>query len=362
MAARSRGWDDRPVSGGDLRVAVVGYGLAGRVFHAPLVAATEGMRVAAVVTADAERAAAAAREHPGARVVASADELWAAPGELDLVVVAAPNRAHAPLARAAIDAGLAAVVDKPLAPTAAEGRALADAARAAGVVLSVFHNRRWDGDFLTLRRLIAEGALGTPTRLESRFERWRPEVDAARWRERPDPAEAGGLLADLGSHLIDQAIVLFGRPVVVAAELDARRPGAQVDDDCFVALAHPGGERSHLWASMLAADDPPRFRAVGRGGVWVKRGLDVQEAALRDGARPGGTGWGAEPEEAWGRLFDGDGSRIVPTEPGDYPAFYAGMARAVRDGAAPPVDADDAVAVLEVIEEARRASGRIRPS
>ncbi len=151
----------------------------------------------------------------------------------------------------------------------------------------MFHNRRWDGDFLTLRRLIAEGALGRPTRVESRFERWRPEVDAGRWRERPDPAEGGGLLADLGSHLIDQAIVLFGRPVAVHAELLARRPGAQVDDDCFVALTHPGGERSHLWASMLGADDPPRFRAVGLGGVWVKHGLDVQEAALRAGGTPG---------------------------------------------------------------------------
>jgi predicted dehydrogenase len=319
--------------------------------------------VAAVVTAHPGRAAAARSEHPGARVVASADELWADPGALDLAVVAAPNRHHVPLARAAIAAGLAVVVDKPLAPTAAEGRALVEEARAAAVVLSVFHNRRWDGDFLTLRRLIAEGALGRPTRIESRFERWRPEVDAGRWRELADPAEGGGLLADLGSHLIDQAIVLFGRPVAVHAELLARRPGARVDDDCFVALTHPGGERSHLWASMLGADAPPRFRAVGLGGVWVKRGLDVQEAALRAGARPGGPGWGAEPLEAWGRLYDGAGSRAVPTEAGDYPAFYAGMARALRGEGAPPVDPENAVAVLEVIEDARRAAGTlIRPA
>ena len=224
-------------------------------------------------------------------------------------------------------------------------------------MLSVFHNRRWDGDFLTLRRLLAEGALGAPTRLESRFDRWRPQVDPANWRERHDPAEAGGLLADLGSHLIDQAIVLFGRPVAVYAELDARRPGARVDDDCFVALTHPGGERSHLWASMLAADDPPRFRLVGRGGVYVKHGLDPQEAAIRAGERPG-PGWGREPEEAWGRLWDGTGSRAVPTEPGDYPAFYAGVARALRLGEPPPVDPADAVAGLEVIEEARLSAAR----
>jgi predicted dehydrogenase len=344
------------VGAGELRVAIIGYGLAGRVFHAPLAASTPGMRVAAIVTSDPARAQGAGREHPGARVLASAEELWADPAALDLVVVAAPNRAHVPLARAAIAAGIATVVDKPLAPTAAEGRALADEARAAGVPLSVFHNRRWDGDFLTLRRLLAEGALGRPTRLESRFERWRPEVDASRWRELPDPAEAGGLLADLGSHLIDQAIVLFGRPVAVHAELDARRPGALVDDDCFVALTHPGGERSHLSASVLAADDPPRLRAVGLGGAYVKHGLDPQEAALRDGARPG-PGWGAEPEEAWGRFYDGAGSRVVPTVPGDYPAFYAGMARTLREGTPPPVDPNEAVAVLEVIEEARAAAG-----
>jgi predicted dehydrogenase len=343
------------VATGELRVAVIGYGLAGRVFHAPLIAATPGMGVAAVVTADEGRAAAARREHPGARVLASADELWGAPDELDLVVVAAPNRAHAPLARAAIDAGLAVVVDKPLAPTAAQGRELAERARAAGVVLSVFQNRRWDGDFLTLRRLLAEGAVGAPARLESRFDRWRPEVDPSRWRERPEPEEGGGLLADLGSHLIDQAMVLFGRPLAVRAELAARRPGARVDDDCFVALEHPGGVISHLSASMLSADDPPRFRLVGLGGVYEKHGLDVQEAALRDGARPG-AGWGAEPEAAWGRLWDGSDARAVPTEPGDYPAFYAGMAAALRDGAPPPVDPDDAVAVLEVIEAARRSA------
>lgn len=339
-----------------LRVAIIGYGLAGRVFHAPLVAAEPAMEVAAIVTSDPGRARAAAHEHPGARVMASADELWAAPGALDLVVVAAPNRAHVPLARAAIAAGVAVVVDKPLAPTAAEGRALADEARAAGVPLSVFHNRRWDGDFLTLRRLLADGALGSPVRLESRFDRWRPEVDAGRWRERADPADAGGLLADLGSHLIDQAIVLFGRPVEVRAELDARRPGALVDDDCVVALRHAGGERSHLWASMLAPDDPPRLRAVGLRGAYVKHGLDGQEQALREGAVPGGPGWGVEPPERWGRLYDGSGSRPVPTEPGAYPAFYAAMARTLRDGSPPPVDPGDAVVVLEVIEAARRAA------
>ncbi len=349
------------VPSSDLRVAILGYGLAGRVFHAPLVAATEGMRVAAIVTSDPTRRAAAARDHPGARLVGRADELWEAAGELDLVVVATPNREHVPQARAALRAGLPAVVDKPLAATGRDGRDLADEAARRGLMLTVFQNRRWDGDFLTVRRLLAESALGRPVRLESRFDRWRPRVAAGAWREGPDPRDAGGLLADLGSHLIDQAIQLFGPPVRVYAEVNRRREGAEVDDDVFVALTHPGGERSHLWATMLGAADAPRFRAVGLDGTYESHGLDGQEAALAAGVRPGGPGWGRAPEESWGRLWDGTGSRAVPTEPGDYPAFYAGVVRCLRDGAPPPVDPRDAVAVLEVIEAARDDAARSSP-
>jgi predicted dehydrogenase len=340
-----------------LRVAIAGFGLAGRRFHAPLVAATPGMRVAAIVTADPDRAAAAAREHPGARVVAEAGRLWDRPGELDLLVVAAPNRAHVPLARAAIAAGVAVVVDKPLAPTAVEGRALVDEAARAGVPLTVFQNRRWDGDLLTVRRLLSEGAVGEPARFESRFDRWRPEVDAAAWRERPGAGEAGGLLADLGPHLIDQAVLLFGPAVAVHAELDRRRPGARVDDDVFLALEHASGVRSHLGASMLAAAPGPRMRLVGTDGTYVVHGLDGQEAALRAGGSPRDPGWGETPEELWGVLVGREGRRPVPTERGDYPAFYAGVARALREGGPMPVDPDDAVAVLEVIDAARRPAG-----
>jgi predicted dehydrogenase len=338
-----------------LRVAIIGYGLAGRVFHAPLVAAEPDMRVAAVVTGDAERAAQAARDHPGARVVPDVAALWEDPGALDLAVVAAPNRAHVPLARAAIAAGVAVVVDKPLAADAADGDALVREAEAAGVLLSVFQNRRWDGDFLTVRRLVAEGAVGRVVRLTSRFDRWRPEVNAAAWREGPDPRDAGGLLADLGSHLIDQAILLFGPPVSVYAELARAREGARVDDDVFVALTHPGGERSHLGATMLAAAPAPRLVLSGTAGSYEKRGLDGQEDALRAGGRPGSPGWGSEPTEAWGRLYDAQGAHEVPTERGAYTAYYAGVARSLRTGAPPPVDPADAVRVLRVIEAARRS-------
>ena len=293
-------------------------------------------------------------------MVASADELWADPGALDLVVVAAPNRAHVPLARAAIAAGIATVVDKPLAPTAAEGRALAEEARAAGVALSVFHNRRWDGDFLTLRRLLAEGALGAAgppgVALRALAAGGRPEPLAR--AARPGGGRRAARRPGQPPHRPGD------RPVRAPGRRGggARRapPGRPVDDDVFVALAHPGGERSHLLGEHAGADDPPRLRAVGLGGVYVKHGLDPQEAALRDGARPG-PGWGAEPEGAWGRLHDGSGSRVVPTEAGDYPAFYAGMARTLARGRPPPVAPEEAVAVLEVIEEARRAAAARRP-
>ena len=340
---------------GTIRVGLIGYGLAGSAFHAPLIATTPGMALAAIVTSNPERAAAASSAHPEATIVASADALWERADALDLVVVASPNRTHVPLARAALRAGLAVVVDKPVAATAAEARELADGARRRGVLFTVFQNRRWDGDFLTLRRLIAEGALGRVHRFESRFERWRPAPKMG-WRERGDPAEAGGVLFDLGSHLIDQALVLFGPARRVYAEIDRRRPGVEVDDDAFVALEHASGVRSHLWMSLAAAEQGGRLRVLGDRAAYVKTGMDVQEAALRSGALPG-PGWGEEPPAQWGRLGAGDAWTPVPTDPGDYPAFYAAVAAALRSGGPPPVDPLDAVAALEVIEASRRSAG-----
>ena len=203
----------------EFRVGLIGYGLAGAVFHAPLISATPGLSLTAIVTANEARRAQAARDHPQARLLPDADSLWRSASELDLVVVASPNRTHAPLALAAVGAGLAVVVDKPLAATTGDARRLIDAARDRGTLLTVFQNRRWDGDFLTLRRLLAEGSLGAVMRFESRFERWRPTVKAG-WRMLGAPEDAGGLLFDLGSHLIDQALVLFGPVTHVYAELD----------------------------------------------------------------------------------------------------------------------------------------------
>ncbi len=345
-----------------LRVGLIGYGLAGSVFHAPLIDATDEMALAAVVTGDPLRQARIAEAYPGTRTVGSARELLAEPDRLDLVVVASPNRTHVPLATAALRAGLAVVVDKPMAATAAEAERLADLADERGLLLSAFHNRRWDSDFLTLTRLLAAGELGEVARFESRYERWRPALKGG-WRESGDPAQLGGLLYDLGSHLVDQALTLFGPVATVYAQRAARRPGAETDDDTFVALEHAGGVLSHLWMSSVAAQPGPRLRVLGSRAGYVKYGLDPQEAALREGARPGTTpGWGGEPESAWGRLGAGDpdGGRPVRSVPGDYPAYYAAVAAALRDRTAPPVTAREAAAVLRVLDAARRSAGEHR--
>ncbi|WP_405780510.1 Gfo/Idh/MocA family oxidoreductase [Streptomyces sp. NBC_00859] len=344
-----------------LRVGLVGYGLAGSVFHAPLISATEGLVLDTIVTSNEERREQARAELPGVRFADTPDDLWAHAGELDLVVIASPNRTHVPLATAAIEAGLPAVVDKPIAGTAAEARELAALADERGLMLSVFQNRRWDNDFLTLRALIADGRLGDVQRFESRFERWRPQLKGG-WRESGDPSDIGGLLYDLGSHVVDQALVLFGPAVRVYAESDVRRAGARADDDTFIAITHAGGVRSHLYASATTAQLGPRFRVLGSAAGYVKHGLDPQEAALREGARPATTAhWGEEPESLWGRLGAGEspvtgGGSPVPTLPGDYPAYYAGVAKALREGGRPPVTADEAAAALDVIEAARRSA------
>lgn len=345
------------MSASDQRVGLIGYGLAGSAFHAPLIAATPGLRLAAVVTSQETRAAQARREHAGVEVVRTADELWQRADSLDVIVVASPNRTHVPLARAALDAGIPVVVDKPLAATAAEGRSLVDEAARRSLMLTVFQNRRWDGDYLTLQRLLRDGALSDVLRFESRFERWRPTPKSG-WRESGDAEEAGGLLYDLGSHLIDQALHLFGPVTRVYAEVMRRREGVDVDDDTFVALTHDSGVQSHLWMSAVAAQCGPRFRVLGTRAAYTKHGLDVQEEALRAGARAEGPDWGREPRRQWGELGTADETERVETERGDWPQFYAKLVESLIEGAPPPVDPRDAIAVLEVIETAFASAGR----
>ena len=342
-----------------LRVGLVGYGLAGGVFHAPLIAGTAGMEVAGVVSSDPGRRARVAARYPQARLLSSAGEIWADPSQFDLVVICSPNRTHVSLALDAVEAGLAVVVDKPVAATVVDAVRLRDAAAARGVRVGVFQNRRWDGDFLTVRDLLDAGSLGSVHRFESRFERWRPEVAHGAWRESPDPTDAGGVLYDLGSHLVDQALVLFGPVTSVYAELRNVRAGARVDDDAFVALAHSSGTVSHLWMSLVAASAGPRMRVLGSTASYVKFGLDGQESRAPSAGRCRFARAGVRNRRKhWGRVWAGEESRPVATVPGRYQRFYELVADALLHGGPMPVEIDDAIATLRVIEAARRSGAR----
>jgi predicted dehydrogenase len=337
------------------RVGLIGFGLGGASFHAPLIQATSGLELTHVVTANPERQAQARAMIPGVTVLSTVDALWAKAADLDLAVISTPNRSHAPLALRALEVGLAVVIDKPFALTANEAQQVIESAHARKLPLSAYHIRRWDSECLTLKALLANNGLGRVLRFESRMDRWRPAPKGG-WKERGVTEEGGGLLYDIGSHLIDQALYLFGPVREVYAELDQRRQGVESDDDVFMALTHDNGVRSHLWASVLAAESGPRMRVMGDRAAFVKQFGDVQEAGLRGGERAGGPGWGEEKPERWGILSDGAARRPVKSEAGAYQKFYEGMVRCLRDGAPPPVDPQDAVRGLEIIEAARRSA------
>ncbi|MET1154418.1 Gfo/Idh/MocA family oxidoreductase [Arthrobacter sp.] len=355
-----------------LRTAVIGFGLSGRVFHAPFLEASSDYSLDAIVTSHPERAAQAAAAHPGARIVATAEELFAAPALLDMVVVGTPPASHYPLAAAALDRGLHVVVDKPFVPVSAQGEDLIAKARQTGVVLSVYQNRRWDADFLTLKRLIGGGELGRVYTFESRFERWKPQGLRA-WKATAGIAEGGGILFDLGVHLIDQALTLFGPAATVYGETArhtaaAAEPGAGsaadsaagsgADEDAFVSLLHESGVRSRLSMNLISALPAPRFRVLGSAAAFTSWGTDGQEAALAAGAVPGWDGYGVEPEERWGTLGTPGETRKVPSERGAYPEFYRQLAAAINDGAPVPVEPADALDAVRIIEEIHRQNER----
>lgn len=338
---------------------MVGYGLAGEVFHCPLIAATPGLEVSLIVTGDPDRASRARLRYPEARIVPTFEELLQLPGAIDLLVVATPNHLHYAQAQAGLERGWHVVVDKPLGLTAAQGMALDTAARAAGALLGVFQNRRWDGDFLLLRRVLGSGRLGPIRVLESRFERWRPELRPGAWRDSLPPEQGGGLLADLGSHLIDQALLLLGSPESTYCQLGRRRGGA-AEDDCFVAIRFAGGALGLLHMSAVAAALGPRFRLLGMEGAVETWGLDPQEEQLRSGLVPGDPGFGrgdAGQRAEW--LQDGqssgDGEPLELPE-GRYLEFYRQMELAIREQGAVPVAVGAGIRSLQVIEAARRSA------
>ena len=331
-----------------INVALFGYGLAGRCFHAPLIAVEPRMRIARVVSSRHEQVA---RDFPDAVVSTDAAATIAA-DDIDLVVIATPNKTHAPLTREALLAGKHVVVDKPFVAEAGEGSDLIALARERGRMLSVFHNRRWDGDFLTAARLVREGRLGEVMHAEFRWDRFRAEIRDG-WREIPN--EGNGVLADLGPHLIDQALQLFGVPDTVTGDVAHQRTDTLVDD-YFELTLHYGARRVILSASTLIAEPRPRFALHGLAGSFVKNGIDPQEALLRAGGSPLDADYGFDAPGDYGVLTDAIGRHTVPTERGDWPAYYAKVAHAILDGALPPVDPADAVTGLAIIECARRSA------
>ena len=331
-----------------LRAGLIGYGYAGKTFHAPLISAVPDLHLVAVASSDAAKVHA---DWPGAAVHATPAELIAR-DDIDLVVIATPNDTHHPLARDALLAGRHVVVDKPFTVALADARELVALAAQRQRVLSVFHNRRWDGDFLTLRRLVSDGRLGRVVEMSSRHDRFRPEV-RQRWRESAGPG--AGLWFDLGPHLVDQALQLFGRPRAITLVRDLTRDGALADDWFHCALRYDR-LHVHLHAGMLVAASAPRFAVHGTRGSFVKEGLDAQEDALKAGARPTWppqAGWGVDAGRATLVTRAADGSAVadpVAMQPGAHQAYFAAVAAAIRGEAPNPVPPEEALDVMELIE------------
>ena len=335
-------------------VALLGFGFAGRVFHAPFITTTPGLRLCVVASSQGSSVNAA---YPDVRVAATPRDAID-DDAVSLVVVATPNDTHAPLADAALRAGGHVVVDKPFTVTLDQARALAATAEATGRILSVFQNRRWDSDFLGIRGALEAGTIGDVIEYRSEMARWRPEV-RDRWRERPGPG--AGLWYDLGPHLVDQAVALFGPPAGVQGTLRALRPGGETDDWFHVRLDYPT-KQVILASSMLAADTPPRFVVRGTAGSLVKRGGDPQEERLLAGDRPGRAGWGQDDDPLL-ILRDGGEAVRTPVPAGNYGGFYAAMHDAIAHGGRPPVSVTQAVQVMTIVIAAMESSatGRVVP-
>lgn len=327
----------------------MGFGFAGATFHAPVIAASGRTQVAAIATGQPDRARAA---YPDARIVADLDALLAL-DDIECVVIATPNDTHFPLARQVLDAGRHVVVDKPVTLTSDEALALARLANARSRVFAPFHNRRWDGDFLTVRRVVESGELGRITYVTSHFDRFRPQV-RVRWRE--EAARGGGLLLDLGPHLIDQALALFGLPDTVSATVKTRRDNGSAPDFVHVQLGYPDKDVA-LHASALSAIEPARFTLHGTRGSYQKFGLDTQEDQLKAGLTPDDVEFGGGNPPGVLRVLDGDveTERPVPTLDGQYAEFYRALAASIREGAPFPVTPQDAVDVMTIIELAAQS-------
>jgi scyllo-inositol 2-dehydrogenase (NADP+) len=376
----------------EIGVGVIGYGLGGSVFHAPFVSAVPGLRLAAIMQRTGD---AAAKAYPATRIARSLDEILA-DKSIDLAVVSTPNETHFVLAKRVLEAGKHVVIDKPFSATSEEARELGQLAKSKGLLAIPFHNRRWDGDFQTVRKLLQQGAIGRLVTFESHFDRFRPIPRENTWKEADNPAN--GMLFDLGPHLVDQVLALFGAPDAITASVRADRDETAIEDAFDITLHYPGkpgppdsslagvdkpgspasnlagvekngkGMLAHCRTSYLACDNAPRFLLHGTKGSFKKHGLDPQEPALVGGAKVPVLGskevWLQEKESAWGKLtvapVPADPAMLVEhhvkTEPGDYRGFYANVRDAILGKAEPAVTPEDGYRVTKLLEMARASS------
>jgi scyllo-inositol 2-dehydrogenase (NADP+) len=342
-----------------INVGLIGFGLAGRSFHAPVISAVPGLRLAAILQRHGSEAAQA---YPDARIVRTLDELLTI-RDIRLIVIATPNETHYPFACQCLAASRDVVVDKPFATTLEEAVALVQFAKQSGRLLTVYQNRRYDGDFQAIRQLVAAGTLGRIVRFETTYDRFRPRLRPHAWREQSAPGS--GILFDLGPHLIDHALVLFGRPGAVTADVRIEREGGLADDAFDILLHYPHGMRAALRSSILAAAPRPRFVLFGTQGAFTKQTFDPQENNLRRSEIPKDAPWGAEPEENWGllTLSNADGTttlRRIPSATGDYRDFYANVRDTLLGRATPAVSLEQALDVMQLLELARESSSHRR--
>ena len=335
-------------------VGLIGFGLAGRAFHAPVIRAVPGLRLAAILQRSGNEAA---EQYPDVRVVRRLEELLAMP-EIRLVVIATPNESHARFARECLGAGRDVVVDKPFATTVEEAEGLVQLAKRCGRMITVYQNRRYDGDFQAIRQIVLEGVLGRIVRFETNYDRFRPELKRGAWRERVGPGN--GILFDLAPHLIDHAVVLFGLPEAVTADVRFERASAVVTDAFDVMLHYPAGMRAVLRSTMLAAAQRPRFVLQGTRGSFFKQTFDPQEANLRSGYIPENAPWGAEPPEDWGVLTIAENDtmvrRNIPSASCDYRDYYSNVRDAILGSAELAVSPEYALKVMRVLEMAQESS------
>ncbi len=327
-----------------IKTALVGYGSVSEKIHAPLITVCPELDLVAVVERNKERSK---EKYPNVEIFKSLESLLVA-GSADLIVIVTPNEFHFDQAKLALEYGKHVVVDKPVTIYAKEALFLDQLAKEKNLILSVFQNRRWDGDVQTVRKIINEGLLGKIVHFESHFDRFRPEV-AENWREMNVPGN--GITYDLATHLIDQAVMLFGKPDWIYAEILKQRSGALADDFFDISIMYQG-MKTRLTASVLMKAMMPRFLVLGKKGSYSKYGLDVQEKALKGGLAPEGKKWGQESRKAWGKIFLENGSRSYPTVKGDYRKFYANIADAIIIGAGLAVKMEEAITVLKLIEAA----------